>query len=86
MDCLWKKYTDQAELPKGEVHIWCANLEPAADQLTMLQKTLTAVEEQRAERFRFWRHKRRFIAARGILRILLGQYLGTLPIACRYCV
>jgi 4'-phosphopantetheinyl transferase len=79
MNCLWSAVSWVGNLEQKEVHVWCADLEPAADQLAALQKTLTAVEIERANRFRFWRHKRRYIAGRGILRLLLGRYLCVSP-------
>lgn len=63
------------------MHVWCADLEPAADQQAALQKTLTTFEVERANRFRFSRHKRRYIAGRGILRVLLGRYLNVPPLS-----
>jgi 4'-phosphopantetheinyl transferase len=80
MNCLWPLVNGGGNLEEKEVHVWCAGLEPPADQLAALQDTLTAVEVERAERFRFWRHKRRYIAGRGILRVLLGRYLYVSPI------
>lgn len=80
MACLWETFAEQAELAEGAVHVWCAGLRPAAEQMAVLQNTLSPSEKQRASSFRFWRHRRRFMAARGILRVLLGQYLDTLPL------
>lgn len=79
MDCLWPAATADGTLGEKEVHVWCANLESAADQLAAMQDTLTIAEDTRAGRFRFWRHQRRFIACRGILRLLLGRYLDIFP-------
>ena len=79
MNCLWPAVRAVGNLEEKEVHVWCADLEPAADQLAALQESVTAVEVERADRFRFWRHKRRYIAGRGILRVLLGRYLNISP-------
>jgi 4'-phosphopantetheinyl transferase len=40
---------------------------------------LSADEHERAERFRFRKDREHFIAARGLLRILLGRYLDLPP-------
>lgn len=58
----------------GAVHIWHADLEsqPTAQSLEPL---LSPDELERARRFRFAEHRRRFIIARGCLRQLLGAYL-----------
>jgi 4'-phosphopantetheinyl transferase len=42
-------------------------------------RTLSPDEVERAERFRFERHRRRFVVGRGVLRALLGRYLGVEP-------
>lgn len=46
--------------------------------------TLDLEERERASRFHFEKHRRRFIAGRGVLRLLLGRYLGIAPEAVRF--
>ena len=41
--------------------------------------TLTSDERDRSARLRFERDRRRFVVARGVLRALLGRYLGIRP-------
>lgn len=79
MTCSWLEARAAGELQDGEVHVWCANLEPDVERLSVLEKTISASEQKRAARFHFWKHRRRFVAGRGILRVLLGQYLGQPP-------
>ena len=79
MSCLWPAAAVGRSLGDKEVHVWCAHLEPPAGQLTSLQQILAEEEAQRAARFRFWRHRRRYIAGRGILRVLMGSYLNMAP-------
>lgn len=79
MGCLWPTADVKEKLQERVAHVWCANLEPEAEQLSALQAVLSATEASRANRFRFWRHQRRYIAGRGILRILLGHYLDQAP-------
>lgn len=63
-----------------EVDIWRANLdEPSAVVLGELEKLLSADERDRASRFFFERDRGRFVVARGVLRTLLGRYLGRPP-------
>lgn len=45
---------------------------------------LSADERSRAERYHFPQHRQRAIAARGILRSILGQYLGQDPAGLRF--
>lgn len=64
-------------LAAGEVHVWCARLDLADDALARCYATLAVDERQRSARLRFARDRRRFVAAHGVLRQLLGRYLGT---------
>jgi 4'-phosphopantetheinyl transferase len=69
-------------LEKNEAQIWLAPLdEQNTDELWQI---VSAEERARAGRFRFERDKRRFIAARGVLRILLGKYLRISPQQIRF--
>ena len=63
-------------LVEPEVHLWVIPLEAAPDGAHSL---LAPVERERAERFRFPEDRRRWIAARAALRVLLGRYLGADP-------
>ena len=65
-------------LPPGEIHIWRAWLAERND-LGELDHTLWEDERRRAERFHFEADRQRFVAARGILRRLLGRYLRVAP-------
>ena len=67
------------ELPPGEVHVWAARLDPPPERVAALRATLAADERARADRFRFEVHRRRFAVGRGLLRELLGAYLGAPP-------
>jgi 4'-phosphopantetheinyl transferase len=56
--------------------VWRASLRCRADVLERHEATLAPEEKKRAARFLAPRAKEDFIAARGILRELLGRYLG----------
>lgn len=61
----------------GETRIWHAHLAAiSAGELADLESLLDPAERTRAARFRFERDRRHFVAARGILRHLLGEALG----------
>ena len=67
------------DLLGGSVHVWHADLDTAAappTTLTELWHTLSPDERERADRFRFPGDRDRFVAARGILRSVLGRYTG----------
>lgn len=70
--------------PSGnEIHIWQAVLDVPETCLARLSGTLSPGERRRALRFRFERDRRRCAAGRGILREILGFYLGTDAAAIR---
>ncbi len=63
-------------LADREVHLWYADLIRPPEAVAELGRLLAPDEEARAGRFRFEKHRRRFIVRRGLLRRLLGAYLG----------
>ena len=63
-------------LGKNDVHIWCIDLDPDAMELEPLWLLLAPQEKSRAEKFHFALDQRRYVSAHGILRQLLGIYLG----------
>jgi geranylgeranyl reductase family protein len=68
----------------GEVHVWRVPLDFRADRTPALRAVLDAEELARANRFVFARHRGRYIAAHGIVRELLGRYLGRASAALRF--
>ena len=74
------QYPSQIPILRGDrVHVWRANLDLPTEQIERLSQILSSDEIARAQKFRFPRHRRRFIAARAILRQLLGNYLQISP-------
>lgn len=61
------------------IAVWVANLDFAQNQSDALQEYLSIDELARAARFHFDKDRRRFVAARGILRSILGRYLNRHP-------
>ena len=80
----WLSPPNDLKLTANQVDIWQADLNLSAQQLTQCQLILSADEQQRAERFRFEKDRNQYIAARGILRTLLGQYLDVNPEALKF--
>jgi 4'-phosphopantetheinyl transferase len=66
-------------LPGDAVHVWRVKLEQPGELVRRLAQTLSQDEQDRAGRFHFERHRRRFIVARAMLRSILGRYLGLEP-------
>jgi 4'-phosphopantetheinyl transferase len=79
VDCRWPFPPSHLSLGTDEVHVWCAALDGMVRKLIPLAETLSASERTRAERFQFDRDRDRFIARRGLLRAVLGQYLRVDP-------
>ena len=61
------------------VHVWVASLQVLPEAQKELAASLAPDERERAARFHFPVHRARFIAGRGLLRKLLGNYLGIEP-------
>jgi len=76
---LWPSPPPQLSLEQSAPHVWAARLDVPAAARANFASTLSPLETERAARFHFARHRDRFIAARGLLRSLLGHYLQIVP-------
>jgi 4'-phosphopantetheinyl transferase len=70
-------------LDAGRVDVWRADLDGAGEGVVEL---LSAEERERAGRFVREEDGRRWARARGVLRVLLGRYLGADPGGLRFVV
>lgn len=66
-------------IPPGEIYLWWASLDVSDREVTALRGLLNPRELERADRFKVPNAARRFIAARAVLRTLLGQVTATDP-------
>ncbi|MBS3809408.1 MAG: 4'-phosphopantetheinyl transferase superfamily protein [Desulfobacterales bacterium] len=66
-------------IDSGSVHLWWEELDVSEDRLRKLSALLSAKEQERAGRFVYSVHRRRFVAARAMLRLLLGSCLAIAP-------
>jgi 4'-phosphopantetheinyl transferase len=80
----WSQAIPGEMICSNEVHVWRESLDLSLLQDKHLLGILSSDELVRAGRLRFERDQRRFIAARGILRIILGRYLGENPHKIRF--
>lgn len=71
----WEVPSSILSFAASDIHIWRASLDLSAPALARLEATLGHDEKSRAARFVHARDRDHFIAARGILRELLGAYL-----------
>jgi 4'-phosphopantetheinyl transferase len=77
--------SENVTISADEVQVWSASLELGSRSISSLQHILSGDEIDRAKRYRFARERRRFVAARGLLRLILGRYSGTPPERLRFC-
>ena len=61
------------------VEVWRAQLAVSAAESERLAMLLSRDEHARAARFQFARDRNRYIAGRGMLRVLLGNYVDAAP-------
>ena len=73
----WLPTTKQPLPAAGEIHVWRIDLAGLTSPAT--ESLLSADECERAARLLIERKRVRFIAGRGTLRKVLGQYLGIAP-------
>ncbi len=66
-------------LEPSVVHVWRGSLDQDAAVRHALEPLLSSDERERAAAFRFDRHRHRYVVGRGLLRSLLGRYLGADP-------
>jgi 4'-phosphopantetheinyl transferase len=71
--------TSALALPLQEIHLWHANTEGSHLETEKWEPLLSSDERERASRFHFARHRQEFTFAHGMLRSVLGRYLGTAP-------
>jgi 4'-phosphopantetheinyl transferase len=79
----WLEAPESLSLSTDEVHVWRVELDQPEHVLEKFRDTLDEHELYRASRFHFEKHRRHFVAGRGVLRQLLAQYLDAKPKALR---
>ena len=75
----WVQPPDDLTLHPSIVDIWRGPLDPPSASLDQFWEVLSSDEQTRAKRFKFVEHQNRFIAARGMLRHILGTYVHAFP-------
>jgi 4'-phosphopantetheinyl transferase len=77
--CRFADLASGLALAPGEIHVWSVRLDPPAERVERLGRCLSQDERERANRFRFEKHRRQYVVGRGALRTLLAAYAGTRP-------
>jgi len=76
----WSEATQAVDLGSDEIHVWRVRFDDCDNAaLGRFNATLSSDEKARADRLVFPRDRNAFIVTRGILRELLGRYLGCIP-------
>ncbi len=83
MTFVWESPSSWPPLSDDEIHVWCVELDAAGEE-SALAAWLSAEERERASGLLSGAHQRRFVVARGMLRQLLGRYLGQAPDAVTF--
>jgi len=69
----------------SEVHVWKSFLDVDEETKQCLFALLSEDEKQKALRFHAAHHRRKYIAAHGLLRVILGGYTETDPKSLTFC-
>jgi 4'-phosphopantetheinyl transferase len=69
---------------RDEAHVWSASLDIDGQGVRRLEDALSFDERERADRLATPGHRRRWIAARGILRSILSSYMRISPEKIRF--
>jgi 4'-phosphopantetheinyl transferase len=75
----WHLPPKELVIRDDEAHVWLTELNLRPSLLENLKNTLSTDELARANRFHFEKDRHHFIAARGVLRMILGSYLKLNP-------
>ncbi len=71
-------------LQADEIHVWSLDVHRPPLEVVKARELLAEQECQRADRFRFEKHRRRHIVRTGVLRRLLSAYTGQPPRSIRF--
>ena len=85
LDYSWQPGLLVPTLSNDDVHIWIAPLNLATSEFDILKCLLSFDELEKAARFRSAKDQNHFIVARGLLRIILGNYINMSPEQLCFC-
>ncbi len=84
VDGTWNAAPESLTLEHDEVHVWRMRLDMDAEHVQELYQTLSEDECVKVNRSPIDKVRRRIIGARGMLRAILGGYLGIDPRLIRF--
>jgi len=73
------KVSQNIQLKNDNVDVWCVSLEVDKSCLSSLQQSLSEDERMKAGRMRFKNKRDDYVAARGLLRLIIAAYLKEKP-------
>src|ERR1700756_3580118 len=73
------KVAIKMRIADDEIHVWAVDMRASASQCAVLKEWLDAREMERASRIPNVQKRRSFEVAHGVLRFLLGRYVGSDP-------
>lgn len=71
----WLSPPEDLAINEGEVHVWSVHARIEGFSQQLLRRSLSTDEKERADRFKFDKDRRLYIAAHAALRALLSAYL-----------
>lgn len=77
--CVLESEIIRVALPDPAIQVWQVNLDFDAEQVEQCSQLLSSDERSRATRFHLQHDRRRFVVARGMLRVLLGKHFDVEP-------
>jgi 4'-phosphopantetheinyl transferase len=80
----WPPHGREHHAHSLDVQVWETSLDLPPGTIQMLEPVVAPSELDRASRFHFARDRNRFIAGRGFMRMVLGNYLGAKPGALEF--
>jgi 4'-phosphopantetheinyl transferase len=82
---IWVLPPDTPKFQSDDVHVWLVRLGREATRLACFYETLTSDELSRAASHHFKKDRDHFVVTRGVLRAILGCYLGVDPGLLSFC-
>ncbi|WP_267382733.1 4'-phosphopantetheinyl transferase family protein [Cyanobacterium sp. uoEpiScrs1] len=73
---MWFKSPNRLTLNSSDIHLWKQHLKVSDSEVNRYFEILDREEKIKAKKFCFEEHQRRFIVARGALKIILSRYLN----------
>ncbi|MCW9012433.1 MAG: 4'-phosphopantetheinyl transferase superfamily protein [Gammaproteobacteria bacterium] len=81
----WHTSNENLSLDDNTIHIWLNYLNIHQARLKHLYPYLSEEEKERSEKFKFFKHRKRFIASHGFMRSVLSTYFHKSAGELKFC-